>query len=416
MPPKPSLLSVLFNRRMWVVFLLGFSSGIPLLLIGSTLKAWMKESQIDLSIIGFFSLTGLPYTLKFLWAPLLDRYALTGHGRRRSWILITQLLLALSIASISVVSHPINPSVLAPLALLIAILSATQDCAIDAYRREILTSDELGWGSSLGVNGYRIALLVTGAGALWMADSMSWNQVYLIMGLMMGSGVLITLLCEEPAFDPNQKPKNFRESTALPLQDFLKRKGAWEILLFILLYKIGDSMASDMFTPFYLDIGFTKTEIAGVAKLFGFWSAIIGGLLGGFLMFKLGETRSLWIFGILQALSTAGFSILATIGPKLSWLAAVVAFENLSSGMGAAAYAAFMAALCNRRFTATQYAILSSLMGVPRVIFGSSSGVLAKNFGWNQYFLFCTLIAIPGLLMLLRKSKWQSTSLDTPPA
>jgi len=390
---------------------LGISSGLPLLLTGSTLKYWMKELGVDLTIIGIFALVGLPYTLKFIWAPLMDRYTLPFLGKRRGWIVLTQVGVALSLVLLAFSSPAESPWLTAATAFFVAFMAASQDIAIDAYRREILTDDEQGLGASLGVNGYRIGMLIAGAGALVMADQISWKGVYLAMAGIMVVATLITLVSPEPVASVSA-PRTLTDAVVQPFLEYFRRPGAVEILIFILLYKIGDSMASDMFSPFYVDMGFTKVQVAAIAKGFGFTATILGGLLGGILILKLGVFRSLWIFGILQAVSTFGFSVQAWAGTDLALLTAVIAFENLSSGMGTAAYAGYMASLCDRRYTATQYALLSSLMGVPRVILGSSSGYLAKTFGWGNYFLFCALIAIPGLLFLFRVRKWNATLLS----
>jgi PAT family beta-lactamase induction signal transducer AmpG len=289
---------------------------------------------------------------------------------------------------------------------LVAFFAASQDIVIDAYRRDVLPDNELGLGSSFAVNGYRVALLISGAGALALADHMAWRYVYLIMAAVLVVAMLVTLFSPEPNA-AQRPPKNLRDAVVLPFTDFLGRPYAVEILIFILVFKIGDSMASDMFNPFYIGLGFTKTQIAAIAKVFGFWATIGGGLLGGLAMVRIGIPRSLWIFGILQTVSTLGFSVLAHVGNSLSWLTGIVVFENLCTGMASAAYVGFMSALCNRNFTATQFALLSSLMGVPRVILGSSSGYFAKHLGWGGYFLFCGMLHAPGLLLLLRQQRWQ---------
>jgi len=391
---------------MLVAMVMGFSCGLPLLLTISVLQAWMKEEGVDLAVIGMMALVGLPYTVKFLWAPLLDRYTLPFLGRRRGWLLIAQLALALAIAGLGFTNPANNPWMVAFSAFLVTFFSASQDIVVDAYRREDLTDQELGLGSSLYINGYRIGMLLASGGGLIMADYMSFSTVYLIMALGMIPGILATLLAPEPD-TPAGIPRSLKDAVFNPLVEYFSRNGALWILAFILLYKIGDTMASAMTTPFYLDIGFTKTQIGAVVKLFGFWATIAGSLIGGICMLGLGIYRSLWVFGILQALSTAGFALLAQIGPSLSCLAGVIAFENLSSGMGTAAYAAFMASITNKRFTATQYALLSSLMGVPRVLASAPTGLLAKNFGWQGFFICCTVIALPGMILLLKIAPWK---------
>jgi PAT family beta-lactamase induction signal transducer AmpG len=388
------------------VFWLGFSSGLPLLLIGSTFKAWMTELGVSLSMVGAFALVQLPYSLKFLWAPLLDRYQFPFLDRRRGWILVCQLGLAAALCALAGSSPSSHLAYSAFLCLTIAFLSATQDTAIDAYRREILLDEEQGLGASMGVNGYRIGLLVAGAGVLAIAQFLSWESAYITMGVLLVLSVVATLWAPSA---PQQvpAPKNFQEAVSLPFKEFLKRPCAWEILIFILLFKLGDQMASDMFNPFYLRVGYEKVQIAAISKVFGLWATIVGGVLGGIALLRFPLFPCLMVFGILQALSTFGFSLLALLsGPNLLALACVVSFENLTGGLGTAAYVAFMASLTDRRFTATQYALLSSLMSVPRSVLGSTSGVFAQNLGWFAYFAFCALVAIPGLLLLLRSPKW----------
>ena len=400
-----SIAKTVFSPKMLVALLMGFSCGLPLLLTISVLQAWMKEAGIDLTVIGLMALVGLPYTLKFLWAPFLDRYTLPFLGRRRGWLLIAQLLLVISIVALALTDPVSHPAMVALAALAVTFFSASQDIVVDAYRREDLTDAELGLGSSLYINGYRVGMLLASGGGLIMADHVSFPTVYLIMAACMLPGIITTLLAPEPIAAAG-KPGTLREAVVQPLIDYFHRSGAVWILAFILLYKIGDTMASTMTTPFYLDIGFTKTEIGTVVKLFGFWATVAGGLAGGVIMIRLGINRSLWIFGILQALSTAFFAVLARAGHHIGLLSSVIAFENLSSGMGTAAFVAFMASITNKKFTATQYALLSSLMGVPRVFASAPTGFLAKNFGWEAFFIFCALVAIPGMLLLIRFAPW----------
>lgn len=404
---RQQLLRVMFSWRMLVAFMMGFSSGMPLLLTGSVLQAWMKQDGVDLSVIGLFALVGLPYTLKFLWAPLLDRFTLPWLGRRRGWLLTAQIALAVAIAWLGLNNPAENPWLLAFVALLVTFFSASQDIVIDAYRREDLSEEELGLGASLYVNGYRLGMLLAGSGGLILADFFAFRTVYLLLAATMLVGILTTLLAREPRV-ADGTPTTLREAVIQPFVDYFSRPGAVLILLFILFYKIGDSMAQAMTTPFYLDIGFSTGEIGTVAKLFGFWATIFGGLIGGVLILRVGIHRSLWMFGILQALSTAGFVVLVWAGHQLAWLAAVIAFENLASGMGTAAYVAFMASLTNKRFTATQYALLSSLMGVPRVLAAAPTGYMAEQMGWALFFIVCSLVAVPGLLLLQRFAPWRS--------
>ena len=392
--------SAIFNRRMLVALVMGFSCGLPLLLTLSVMQAWMTEAGVDLTTIGLMTLVGLPYTIKFLWAPLFDRCTLPILGRRRGWLLIAQIALMIALIQLGH-SNPANhPELLALAALAVAFFSASQDIVVDAYRREDLPDHELGLGSSLYINGYRVGMLLASGGGLVLADHIPFSMVYTVMALCLLPGVITTLLTPEPRVE--SLPQTLAEAVIDPLKEYFNRSNALWILAFILMYKIGDTMAAAMTTPFYLDIGFTKTQIGAVVKLFGFWATVGGTLLGGVFMIRLGIWPSLWVFGILQALSTAGFALLAMIGPSLTGLAAVIAFENLSAGMGTAAYAAYMASITDKRFTATQYALLTSLMGVPRVLASAPTGYLATHMGWVRFFVFCTLIALPGLLLLLR--------------
>lgn len=398
-------LRVLLAGRMLVALVMGFVSGLPLLLTLSVLQAWMTHAGVDLTTIGLFTLVGLPYTLKFLWAPLLDRYTPRLLGRRRGWLLAAQLALMASISALGFSDPAAHIWLLALSALLVAFFSASQDIVIDAYRRESLSEEELGLGASLYVGGYRAGMLLAGGGGLILADVIPFRLVYQVMAALMLIGVITTLAAPEPA-EAAGKPRTMREAVVEPFRDFFTRSGAGWILLFILLYKIGDTMASAMTTPFYLELGFSNTEIGSVVKLYGFWAIIVGGIVGGMLILHLGIYHSLWLFGILQAVSTAGFAVLASVGYSLPGLAAVITFENFSGGLGTAAYLAFMASLTNRRFTATQYALLTSLMGVPRVLLSAPTGWLAETLGWVPFFLFCTAVAVPGLLILVRFAGW----------
>ncbi|MFH1134732.1 MAG: AmpG family muropeptide MFS transporter [Pseudomonadota bacterium] len=402
----PSTFRVVFSRRMLVSFLMGFSCGLPLLLTISVLQAWMKDEGVDLEVIGLMALVGLPYTLKFLWAPLFDRFTPWFLGRRKGWLLIAQLGLMGAIFVLGRTDPSSNPWLTSAAALLVAFCSASQDIVVDAYRREDLNDEELGLGSSLYVNGYRLGMLLASGGGLILADHVSFQMVYLILAVFMLPGIITTLLTPEPATTQGA-PQSMREAVIYPFLDYFRRPEALWMLAFILFYKIGDQMAGAITTPFYLDLGFSKTDIGAVVKLFGFWATIIGAFVGGAAMIKLGINRSLWVFGIFQAVSTAGFSVLSLVGPSLPWLAAVIGFENFTGGMGTSAYSAFMASLTNKRFTATQYALLTSLMGVPRVIAAAPSGYLAQGLGWFRYFAFCVLIAIPGLLLLSKFAPWR---------
>ncbi len=402
-------LQILFSARMWVALWMGFASGLPLLLTGSVLQAWMREDGINLGTIGLFALVGLPYTLKFIWAPFLDRYTFSFLGRRRGWLLASQVAVITAIVALGQIQPGVEPMELAVAALLLTFFSATQDIVIDAYRREALADEELGLGAALYVNGYRLGMLVASGGGLILADQFSFPWVYTFMACVMLVGVFTTLFAPEPVAVAGT-PQSLYAAVVDPFKDYFKRQDALWILLFILLYKIGDTMASHMTTPFYLDLGFSKSEIGAVVKVFGFWATVLGSLLGGILILRIGIYRSLCGFGILQSLSTLGFALLAQAGSSVPGLAAVIAFENLSAGMGTSAYVAFMAHLTDKKFTATQYALLSSLMGIPRVIVASPTGYVASALGWEAFFVLCAGIAVPGLLLLARFRPWLISS------
>jgi len=403
MRPDPAERALIWRQalsgRMVVALLMGFSCGLPLLLTGSVLQAWMTEEGVDLGTIGLFALVGLPYTLKFVWAPACDRFSPALLGRRRGWLLASQVALTASIVLLAFADPAGAPQQLVLAALSLTFFSATQDIVVDAYRREALSDSELGLGASLYVNGYRVGMLAASGGGLILADYVSFRTVYLIMAGAMLIGMTTTLFAPEPEAAAG-RPRSLREAVIAPFIEYFRRRDALSILLFVVLYKVGDTMANQMTIPFYLDLGFSKTAIGSVVKLFGFWATVAGGLLGGLLMLRVGIYRALWSFGILQGASTAGFAVLALLGPSLPGLAAVVAFENLTAGMGTAAYVAYMASLTDRRFTATQYALLSSLMGIPRVLAAAPTGFMVESIGWVGFFAFCALVAVPGLLLL----------------
>ena len=402
----------IFSRKMLVSLVMGFGCGLPLLLTMSLLQARMKDEGVDLTVIGLVNLVQIPYTWKFLWAPFLDRFIPPFLGRRKGWLAMAQIALILSIAGLGY-SNPVDRfDLMVATAICVAFFSATQDIVVDAYRREDLSDEELGLGSSLYIYGYRMGMLLASGGGLILADRMPWPHVYLIMCACMMPAVAVTFLTPEPPIAAGS-PATLKEAVVWPLLDYFKRKHAFLILAFILLYKIGDTMASAMTMPFYLEIGFTKTQVGAVVKIFGFWATIGGTLLGGIMMLRLGINRSLWIFGAMQALSTACFAALARIGANLAALSGVIAFENLSSGMGTAAYMAYMASITNRKFTATQYALLTSLMAFPRVLASAPTGFLAKHMGWEAFFVACALAAIPGMLLLFKVASWGEQSAQT---
>jgi len=365
----------------------------------------MTDEKVNLGVVGLFSLVGMPYTFKFAWAPLMDRFVPPFLGRRRGWIFITQICLAGSVAILSFLSPASNPWRVAMFAVVIAFFSASQDIVIDAYRREVLRDEELGLGSSMVVNGYRVGMLIARAFALVLADRMPWHFVYLLLAATFVLMSAITILAPEPSVKV-VPPRNLKEAVIDPFVEYFHRKAAIEVLLFMLLYKIGDSMEANLTTRFYLELGFSKTEVGTIIKTSILAATLIVAFIGGVVILRWGLRKSLWVFGIFQAMTILGFAVLAHIGKSFSVLMCVIAADNLASAMGTSAFIAFMASLTNRRFTATQYALLSSLVGVPRVILSAPTGYLAARVGWTNYFVFCTLAAVPGLLLLLRFRKW----------
>jgi len=388
---------------------MGLASGLPLLLTLTVLQAWLTAGGVDLTTIGFIGLVALPYTLKFIWAPLLDRFKPFGLGRRRSWLLILQSCLAASIALLALQDPARSLWMIVAAAFLVTFFSASQDVVIDAYRRETLADVEQGLGATMYTYGYRTGMLVASAGGLILADVIGFRGVYLLMAAIMASMMIVTWLAPEPEPAPGQ-PTTLTAAFVGPVLEFFRRyevsSGAWLVLTFVLIYKLGDNFASHMTIPFYLQTGFTNTEIGTVAKAFGLAPLLFGLFVGGILNLKLGLYRTLLVAGVLQGVSTAGFAVLAIVGNDLWWLAAVIGFENLSGGMGTAALLAFMAYLTDRRFTAAQFAMLSALASLPRALLTAPSGWLATQMGWINFFVFAALVAIPGLLLLLRFRSW----------
>ena len=406
----PSTLQKILSTKMLVATCMGFASGLPLLLTKSTLQAWMTDASVNLTVIGFFALVAIPYSFKFVWAPVFDRYVPPFLGRRRGWMLLTQVGLMLSIAGLAYTNPHDNAWLVALLAVVVAFCSASQDILVDAYRRESLQDEELGLGSTLYVLGYRVAMLVAGGLALYLADHLSWQSVYLMMAGMVSVGILTTLLCTEPEVEASP-PMNMLQAFLDPLVEFFQRDKALLILLFILFYKLGDTMAGGLTTNFYMGIGYSKTEIAAIAKTFGFFSAIAGGLTGGVIMLRLGMHRALWIFGVLQAVVTLLFAVLANVSHHNVFLASVIFSEDFAMGMATAAFTAYIASQTNKSHTATQYALLTSLMGVPRTIISAPMGIVADHLGWTQYFIFCTLCAIPCMVLLTVVAPWKAKQL-----
>lgn len=429
---------------MAAILLLGIASGLPYALMDDAFRGWMTKAQLDLRTIGWFSLISLPYSLKFLWSPFLDRFVPPHLGRRRGWMVIGQLglvvaiaLLALQMAAIAAGPSPTPASVLqlvALIALVITFLSATQDIAIDAYRTDVLEEREMGAGAATYVLGYRIAILLTGAMAFILADRITWPWVYGAMAGLMGLGVLVSLWAPEPvrAVHP---PDSLEQAVVQPFVEFFGRLGvqrAIAVVLFILLYKLGDNLTAKMAIPFLGDqgLGFSDTDIGAIRQGLGLVATIVGTLAGGAALSQLGINRSLWIFGGLQALSNLGYLILAIVGKNYLVMVLAINVENFCAGLGTAGFVAFLMSLCNARFSATQFALLSSLMAVGRdLIAGPASGEIAQRLqqfvqsnpgiaatpalggatqqGWPLFFGITLLAALPGLMLLPVFAPWR---------
>ena len=406
----------LFTRRMLICVFTGFTSGLPLYLLFNLLPAWLRSEHVDLKTIGLFALIQFPYTWKFLWSPLLDRYVLPLLGRRRGWMLLTQIGLLLVIASMGAFSPQSDLRTIAWIATLLAFLSATQDIVLDAYRRELLADCELGLGNAVHVNAYRIAGLVPGSLSLILADFLPWDWVFIVTALFMLPGMAMTLLVQEP--HRATPPKTLREAVIEPFHEFITRRGwnsALLILAFLFFYKLGDSMCTALATPFYMDMGFSKTQIGLIAKNAGLWPAVIGGLLGGLWMVKIGINRALWLFGVVQVVAIFGFAWLASVGHhaeitpvQLAQLAIVIGLEALGVGLGTAAFVAFIARTTHPAYTATQFALFTSLAAMPRTFANAATGWLVEMMGWTGFFLLCAVLAVPGMLLLLKVAPWEA--------
>ena len=406
---SPNLWRAIFTRKMLICVFTGFSSGLPLYFLISLVPAWLRSEQVDLKVIGLFALIQLPYIWKFLWSPLLDHFAWPVMGRRRGWMLFTQIALLLSVPLFGWFEPKLALWSIAYLALAVAFFSATQDVVLDAFRREILLDVELGLGNAIHVNAYRLAGLVPGSLSLILADHLPWSSVFLITALFMLPGVAMTLMVSEPDL-VKSGPRTLRAAVVEPFREFINRQGWREALLilgFIFLYKLGDSMATALATPFYLDMGFTKTDIGLIAKHAGLWPSVIGGLLGGVWMMRLGINRALWLFGVVQVVSILGFAVLAQVGHDKIVLALVIGFEALGVGLGTAAFVAFIARTTHPLYTATQFALFTSLASVPRAFINASTGFLVEQLGWFAFFLLCTVLALPGMALLFKVAPWK---------
>ena len=382
---------------------LAFASGLPLALTSGTLQAWLTTMGLDIRTIGVLSLVGLPYTVKFLWAPLMDRYALPWLGRRRGWMLVAQIGLVAAIALMPAVSAGGWVGALALCALVVAFLSASQDIAFDAYRADVLIPAERGMGAGLSILGYRLAMLVSGAMALILADAFGWECTYVGMAGLMAVGLIATVSCKEPP-SPQASPGDVGSNIVVaPLRTFLARKDAVSMLFLVVFYKLGDAFAGALTTAFLIrGVGFSLTDVGVVNKGLGLAALLVGALWGGALLTRIGLYRALLGFGVLQAVTNLGFAWLALLGNDYAAMATVVALENLSGGMGTAAFVALLMALCDRRYTATQYALLSALASIGRVVVSPASGFAVEALGWAAFFVLTFLSAVPGLWLLIR--------------
>jgi len=407
--PQRDWKEILFSRRMLICLFIGFSSGMPLYVLIQLVPAWLRSNDVDLATIGLFSLVALPYTWKFLWSPLMDRFAPPFLGRRRGWAILTQLALLVSIGLLGQFDPAQSLRAIVVLVFLVSLFSASQDIVIDAYRRELLADDELGTGNSFFINAYRLSSLVPGSLALILSDHLPWSTVYWVTGGFMLVGVVTTLVISEVS-DAALAPHSLREAVVEPFREFFRRDGvatALAILAFMFFYKLGDNMATALATPFYLDIGFSRTEIGSIAKVAALWAVIAGSIIGGIAMLKLSINRALWIFGFFQMVTILGFAWLSVAGHNPTGLFLVVSAEYLGVGLGTVALTAYIARETSRAFTATQFALFTSFIAVPRTVANASTGFLIEAMGYTSFFLLCTAVAVPGLLMLFKVAPWR---------
>lgn len=440
------------NTHMLICVFLGFTSGLPLFTLVYLVQAWLRSEGVNLKEIGLFALIQFPYTWKFVWAPLMDRYVprLPGWrpGRRRGWMLLTQILVAGAIAALGFVSPRDSIWTVAALTALVAFFGASQDIVIDAYRRELLSDTQQGLGNAVHVNAYKIAALIPGSLALILSDHLPWTTVFAVTAAFMLPGMIMTLVVSEPEVH-GTPPRNLRDAIVLPFREFVERdgwRGALFVLAFIFLYKLGDTMATTLSTSFFLDIGFSRTQIGVIAKTTAFGASLAGGIIGGVWLVKIGIGRGLWIFGALQMVSTLGFAWLAQVGPGSPVLAALYDFtvgashltgklfsvfgassqmqldprsvalalvfglETFATGLTMAAFTAYIASTTDPRYTATQFALFTSLASVPRTLASAASGYVVAQIGWFDYFLACTALALPGMLLLVRIAPWRLRS------
>ncbi len=405
---KNTFKQAILNKRMLICIFTGFSSGLPLFVLYQLVPGWLRDEGVSLAEIGLFSLIGIPYVWKFLWSPLMDRYSLGIIGRRRSWMLATQILLLGAIAAFGFINPVMNIWSVAYLAAAVAFFSASQDIVLDAYRRELLPDNELGLGNSIHVQAYRLSGLVPGSLGFILADHISWQSVFIIISAFMLIGVLLTLVIKELDSE-HSAPRTLQEAVMLPFKDFIESKGlksAGYTLLFLVLYKLGDNMATALQTPFFIDMGFSKTEIGVIAKTSSLIAMTVGIIVGGLVMVKLSINRALWLFGFVQIVSILGFASLAEIGHNNYALAIAMGFEYLGVGLGTAAFTAFIAKTTNPAFAATQIALFTALAVIPRTFANATTGVIVEQIGWTNFYFLCTALAVPGMLMLLKVAPW----------
>ena len=405
---RESFREAILNRRMLICVFTGFTSGLPLYVLFQLVPGWLRVEGVGLAEIGFFALVQFPYTWKFLWSPVMDRFTLPFLGHRRGWMLLTQVLLLVSMGVLGFIKPDLSLWTVAYLSAAIAFFSASQDIVLDAYRRELLPDVELGLGNSIHVQAYRLSGLVPGALGFILADYFAWHIVFVIIAAFMFVGIVMTLVIDEAIAEPTP-PRTMRDAVIEPFRDFIGRAGlgpAILVLAFLFFYKLGDNMATALQSPFFIDVGFTLTQIGAIAKTAGLVAAITGGLVGGLVMVKLPINRALWLFGVVQIVSILGFALLAEMGPNPWMLGVVVAFEYLGVGLGSAALIAFMARTTNPAFAATQLALFTALASVPRVFANAVTGVIVEQVGWTSFFLICTVLAVPGMLLLLKVAPW----------
>ncbi len=410
MTRPPSMFQLWGQRKMLALALIGFGSGLPLFLTSQTLAGWMRIEGIDLKTIGAFSLVALPYSLKFAWAPLFDRYTPPFLGRRRGWLIVTQIALLVSIAAMSLHDPRLSLQMLAANAVCIAFFSASQDIVADAYRTDVLAEREMGAGAAIFVMGYRVALLAAGSLAFILADRMSWPTVYLVISLFMVLAVMASLWAPEPVIR-GTPPQTFADAVILPFREFFQRAGvrtAVFVLAFIVLYKLPDSLTITLSTPFLIDLGFSQTDIGAIKGGLGILATVAGAVAGGVLVARIGINRALWVLGALQATSNLAYYALALAGKEYPLLVGAILIENFCWGMVSSGFVAFLMSMCSTRFSATQYALLSSLTGVGRDVLVAPAGAVAESTGWATFFLITVIAAIPGLLLLPIFAPWSA--------